>query len=148
MPTKAAAKPSGKLAVPVLQELLVHRNWTTLITYCQLAFPYGQLTFELKNAIPAKLDKRLTKPSIRFDVPDYDKLVFESTDGNGQSSGAVVVKVPISWVHLIMFCRNSFPFGQFCVQITDAEPRTLVMENTLINVSFDHPETIPAIWPF
>ena len=51
--------------VPEEIEIRVTESWIRLIRYCQVQFPFGDLTIRIANSQPTELlDK---KPKVRFD---------------------------------------------------------------------------------
>lgn len=131
---------------PVLEELRVHRNWITLISFCKDTFQHGRLAFKLIGAVPIELNDKLTHLKKRFDVtPQPLALDFSEKEDEGEPD-IIVMKVTRSWVNLIQFCRDSIPYGQMCVEIVNSEPRDMDEKHTFAKVRFDRPQTIPGIF--
>lgn len=135
---------TNKAPSPVLEEFKVHRNWTTLIAFCQTSFSDGQICFKIENAVPVDLNWKFTKNEpIKFDKGPANHLDFSK---NGGSDTTIVMKVAEPWINMIMFIRECLPYGQFCVRVRNGEPFELVPKYCVPKIRFDKPETIPTVF--
>lgn len=115
----------------------VSQAWVNLIQYCQENLPYGDLYIEINNGQPGKKVKEI--PSIRFDhqpvVKEGITYIIQSLD----------MRVPKSWIDMILWVQVFFISGRLGFRIISAQPTELLLAKS--NVNFSKPETIPSGMP-
>ena len=146
----------GKTPVsPDLLELEVHRSWTNHIEWVHQTIPFGQVCIKVVNGNPGKLVHEHTFFDIRFDQDlispkpiediDFAKLEPQGTKKKGskgknkkaaKQSEVVLMKVPVSWINLIYFCKTILTNGQLCYQTIKGEPRSFVKELSELDIDF------------
>ena len=53
------------------------------------------------------------------------------------------IRIPESWINLIVYCQDKFPYGDLTIRIVDAQPADLLDQRPKIR--FDKPATIPKV---
>ncbi len=138
---------------PDLMELEVHRSWTRHIEWVKQTLPFGQVCVKIVNGNPNKLVPEYTFFDLRFDrdvgpvnIEDIDFSANEPIPSVRQTSKTkrkaaklpetIMMKVPVSWIKLIYFCKTTLTNGQLCYQTIKGEPRSFVKELSEVNVDF------------
>lgn len=112
--------------------------WIKLVEYCQENLRFGTLKIEINNGQPGKKLKEI--PSIRFDKPSAPKKT-----GNVYLVKSLDIRIPESWINMVIWCQNVFNSGTIEFDLTAAQPTELI--SAVQKVNFSKPETIPAGMP-
>ena len=55
----------------------------------------------------------------------------------------IEIRIHESWINLVRYCQDKFPYGDITIRIVDAQPTDLLDQKP--KMRFDKPATIPKV---